>query len=42
MAQKRIQKRGEAAQVFRQFAWNVAGTLVTSPPKPPVANGPKR
>lgn len=24
----------EAKDVFRQFAWNLAGTLVKAPPKP--------
>ncbi|WP_374620583.1 hypothetical protein [Devosia sp.] len=30
MADKTNTAKGEAAQVFRQFAWNLAGTLAKS------------
>ena len=30
MADKTSTAKGEAAQVFRQFAWNLAGTLAKS------------
>ena len=30
MADKTNAPKGEAAQVFRQFAWNLAGTLAKS------------
>jgi hypothetical protein len=32
--QKRRPRRDDAAQVFRQFAWHLAGTLAGSRPAP--------
>ena len=40
--QKRLKaEAGEANQVFRQFAWNLAGTLAKSPPAPTRSPGGK-
>lgn len=35
------EKADEAAQVFRQFAWNLAGTLARPNPKPSRRGGQK-
>ena len=33
---RKIEKRAEAVQVFRQFAWHLAGSLAKAPkPRPP-------
>lgn len=38
--QKRLKaEAGEANQVFRQFAWNLAGTLAKSPKGPTRSSG---
>ena len=43
MAEKtRSAAPAEAQQVFRQFAWNIAGTLAGAKSEKPMARGPRK